>query len=855
MNKQMLYCLLIVFLFFSTPLAALPSTSSLSKIPSLPTDQYDQGFRSNIQGWIYIYIEGDPYERGFQHGILLSKEIIDMLNRWGNIIHNYKGLKQISPSLSETRYEKISETWWNFCTASCHKLYADKIPDEYQQEMQGIADGVNHAGEQIYKRNITYSDILALNEMYEFLSKTERWTINKNHPLRTFFHQLQTIIPELTDNDEQEFVSILTSYPLTDHCNGFIATGNATSHGQLVVSDAMLCGPGSWWWTYYISKRWNIILDIKPTDGHRITMASSPGFIWSDHDYYQNDAGIVLLETTVPQGLFDNIGLPLSVRVRTAMQYGDSIDFVVQSLRYKNDGAMNAVWLIGDTKTGEIARFELGYSHSYLNRTFNGFYWSANNPQDLGVRLEKLDLRQIISKFILSLLFNYPGFGYYSIRYHPENRDHKYEELGNLYYGHIDIDVVKRIMSTSPIGEWNSDCKITDTDLLKHNGLWMFYGNNMGKTENITNFNTPQPTIEPVYPTGWVKLYGIPNKNNYTLNRQERECTTQLNIRWQSIIGEQRNNFSVSSVLADTTVYSSTSEGKLIAVNTETGDIIWIRNIGEHPISPLVYNQSVYVGSATGLWRCSLNGTNLEQLTTSSIVSGPVASSDFLIFADKNGVISAYNLTRKQIQWMIAQDMRPTEIHLAIHNNILYMNIDDTCIALDIDTFATLWSYHTTGVITTPLRYQDDVIYFGSWDTNIYAVNATTGLLRWKYETGWGIDTTPVVTGTTVFVGSTDQNMYALNRENGSLRWVYTAKASIHSSPAISNDVVVFCSDDGRLYLANSSTGENKGFFAPGFTIDDNPKNYITTPIISNPVTDENTVYIGVKGVLYALTL
>ena len=55
---------------------------------------------------------------------------------------------------------------------------------------------------------------------------------------------------------------------------------------------------------------------------------------------------------------------------------------------------MNAVWLIGDTKTGEIARFELGYRRYFLDRTFNGFFWSANNPENTAVRLEKLDIRK-----------------------------------------------------------------------------------------------------------------------------------------------------------------------------------------------------------------------------------------------------------------------------------------------------------------------------------------------------------------------------------------------------------------------------------------------------------------------------
>ena len=52
-------------------------------------DQYDSGFRFNNMGWIYVHIEGEPYERGFQHGYLLAHEIVDMVERWSHLIHNY----------------------------------------------------------------------------------------------------------------------------------------------------------------------------------------------------------------------------------------------------------------------------------------------------------------------------------------------------------------------------------------------------------------------------------------------------------------------------------------------------------------------------------------------------------------------------------------------------------------------------------------------------------------------------------------------------------------------------------------------------------------------------------------------
>ena len=107
--------------------------------------------------------------------------------------------------------------------------------------------------------------------------------------------KVKEIAPETTYIDGDAFFNSFFDGEPPHHCNGFIASGNATSDGQLVFTHSTICGGGAWWWTYYISLRWNIMLDIQPSTGNRIMMPTSPGYIWSDEDYYQNDNGIVFL--------------------------------------------------------------------------------------------------------------------------------------------------------------------------------------------------------------------------------------------------------------------------------------------------------------------------------------------------------------------------------------------------------------------------------------------------------------------------------------------------------------------------------------------------------------------------------
>jgi outer membrane protein assembly factor BamB len=813
-------------------------------------EQFEKGFRYNIQGWIYLHIEGEPYERGYQHGYLLANEIVDMLNRWSHTIHFHSTIKRISKRVSELRYHKIADRWWNFCRNQCDRLYWDKFPLEYQQEIKGITDGVDARGLKIFGRKIDYKDILAMNEMYEFMSKLTSLRMGIR-PIRQLLHQLQKVEPASESIGLKEFVEGFFSDEPPHHCNGFIATGDSTSNGQIVFSQSTICGGSNWWWNYYISLRWNILLDVQPLTGNRVIMSSSPGIIWSDEDYYQNDNGIVLLETTVPQGLFDNIGLPLSVRARMAMQYGNSIDDVVYYLRYRNDGSMNAVWLIGDTKTGEIARFELGYNANAIYRTKNGFHWSANTPMDFRVRLEKFKInKNFVYNFIMWILTRNNQFGYSSIRYIPTRRDVKFEEYGNRYYGKIDSDIVKEIMSDPVISSSITDIKITDSKLLEQNGLWAFFGNPI-KILNYTNIDTTSHKYESLHPNGWVKIYGIPSKEDFIFSTKDNYFGEETEVIWDFDTENNKNEFKSSSVIRDDTLLTVTSNEMIYALDTDNGKLLWKKPLGENPTIPFVYKDLILVGYSEGVAIVDSYGSIKRIPTINEIISSPIVANDMIIFGDTGGKLFAYSIDNYKEIWTIDFS---DEIYIASdYDKNIYLTSGNNCYAVSINEKKVAWQFNSSGMITSAPVFKNNRVYFTSWDNNIYALNAMNGNLIWKYETGWGIDISPVISDETVYIGSNDNNLYALNAKNGTYKWMFSSKAGIHSLPVVYGDFLFFGSDDGRFYAINKTNGWGEWFFAANLTIDDDLLNYITTPILSNPTVNNGTAYIGAKGIIYAL--
>ena len=62
--------------------------------------------------------------------------------------------------------------------------------------------------------------------------------------------------------------------------------------------------------------------------------------------------------------------------------------------------------------------------------------------------------------------------------------------------------------------------------------------------------------------------------------------------------------------------------------------------------------------------------------------------------------------------------------------------------------------------------------------------------LKWSYATGGRVESSPAVANGVVYIGSWDRNVYALNASTGALLWSYATGGYVESSPAVANGVV-----------------------------------------------------------------
>jgi hypothetical protein len=114
--------------------------------------------------------------------------------------------------------------------------------------------------------------------------------------------------------------------------------------------------------------------------------------------------------------------------------------------------------------------------------------------------------------------------------------------------------------------------------------------------------------------------------------------------------------------------------------------------------------------------------------------------------------------------------------------------------------------------------FADGVVYFGSWDSWFYAVDAKTGALQWRFHGGEdplihnqvGFQSSPAVVNGVVYTGCRDSKLYAIDAATGRAKWHFDAAGSwVISSPAVAEGKVVFGTSDSSLYLVlDAETGK-----------------------------------------------
>lgn len=249
-----------------------------------------------------------------------------------------------------------------------------------------------------------------------------------------------------------------------------------------------------------------------------------------------------------------------------------------------------------------------------------------------------------------------------------------------------------------------------------------------------------------------------------------------------------------------------------------------------------------HTGVYTSTTTPSLSALAWKFSTSGKFVSSP-AIHDNVVFAgnsDKN--IYAVNASDGTLKWKFATNGPVTSSPAVSGGLVIASSVDGRIYAIEEATGKQKWAFVTAGerrftapgihggmprtqlmadpfdvFLSSPV-IADGVVYIGSGDHNVYALDVETGTLKWKFKTGDVVHASPAVANGTVFIGSWDSNFYALDAKTGTMKWKFATgrdtvsynQVGIASSAAVAGSNVYFGCRDGFLYVLDTANGSLK---------------------------------------------
>jgi outer membrane protein assembly factor BamB len=268
------------------------------------------------------------------------------------------------------------------------------------------------------------------------------------------------------------------------------------------------------------------------------------------------------------------------------------------------------------------------------------------------------------------------------------------------------------------------------------------------------------------------------------------------------------------------TVYFGSSDGKIYALDGNTGKLKWAHQTkGIIHSSPRLYAGKIYFGS----WDTYLYALN--------------AANGKLIWRFKTADQPVYHL------------LEGIQASPTCSKGLVYFGSRDSYFyALNANSGKLVWKYNANGSwILSTAAVKNGRVYFTTSDTYLFvAADALTGKQQYNYKANGYLYSSPALLANTAFFGDFTGKLFAVNMETGQLSDTFkTAGRDANATKILKQDTLNF------EYAANG--GDNALYKTATDVMD---KLYTLGPIVSSPVINNGVIYFGsADGCLYAVNL
>lgn len=365
-----------------------------------------------------------------------------------------------------------------------------------------------------------------------------------------------------------------------------------------------------------------------------------------------------------------------------------------------------------------------------------------------------------------------------------------------------------------------------------------------------------------------VVYIGSHDKNLYAFN------ATDGTIIWTYATGDAIWS---SPAIVDGTVYIASGDGKIYAFNTLTSTVTFTETglpsgtswtVTLDGIRKTSYDNSItFTDIAYGTYDYTIGVPTgyVASATSGSITVNRAETQQTITFAANpnnwwmlgnglghTGYSTSSGPLTSELLWSRSTGYISSPTALIAANGVLYFGGSNSIYARSattgnlIRTYSLGSSYFPSSPVSPALV--DDILYFGTEDCKVMALNLTSGDIIWTFTTGAGVSGCPAIANGVLYVGSSDYKVYALNATTGSQLWSFTTGGLVGSSPAVSNGMVFISSQDGKLYAFNALTGVKIWEYSSA-----GKTSFNQAPCVENGVVYGNVYSYSGTGLFFAL--
>ena len=118
-----------------------------------------------------------------------------------------------------------------------------------------------------------------------------------------------------------------------------------------------------------------------------------------------------------------------------------------------------------------------------------------------------------------------------------------------------------------------------------------------------------------------------------------------------------------------------------------------------------------------------------------------------------------------------------------------------------------LWKFKTGGPIHASPVIANGILYIGSTDGKLYALDAKQWGIKWVFDAGDAIRYSATVLGNKVYFSARNNKVYALDAKTGEKLWEFKSRSWMDAPPIVLDNRVYIGAFPSKIYLLNASTG------------------------------------------------